>query len=73
MAGTKDDRSTRGRSEIDRVRLRKILLDSLPEGFVRWGCRLQAVEQNVKTGDVQLDFDHGTESGFDLVVGADSA
>ncbi|KAK3079386.1 hypothetical protein LTS18_004984, partial [Coniosporium uncinatum] len=52
MAGTKDDKSTRGRPEIDRVRLRKILLDSLPEGCVRWGCRLRTVEQDAKTGDI---------------------
>ncbi|KAI4127268.1 MAG: hypothetical protein LQ347_004672 [Umbilicaria vellea] len=56
------------RPEIDRVALRNILLDSLPEGTVRWGCALKRVDD-----DGTLQFEHGPETGFDLVVGSDGA
>jgi 2-polyprenyl-6-methoxyphenol hydroxylase-like FAD-dependent oxidoreductase len=55
------------RPEIDRVKLREILLDSLPAGTVKWGHRLQKVEGNT------LVFTNGTTASFDLVVGADGA
>lgn len=55
--------------EIDRVVLRKMLMESLPEGIVRWGYKLRRVEP-----DLSLHFDNGeVESGFDLIVGADGA
>ncbi|KAF2083524.1 putative zeaxanthin epoxidase [Saccharata proteae CBS 121410] len=57
----------RGRPEIDRVVLRQILLDSLPADMVRWKHRLVKVEEG------RLHFEHGVESGFDLIVGADGA
>lgn len=56
------------RPEIDRQLLRKILLDSLPEGIVRWGSKVLSVEE-----DGTLHFTHGEEKGFDLIVGADGA
>ncbi|KAL7921532.1 hypothetical protein ACQKWADRAFT_121413 [Trichoderma austrokoningii] len=55
------------RPEIDRVKLRELLLDSLPEGTVKWGHRLQKVQGNT------LTFADGTTASFDLVVGADGA
>jgi 2-polyprenyl-6-methoxyphenol hydroxylase-like FAD-dependent oxidoreductase len=55
------------RPEIDRVKLREILLDSLPEGTVKWGHRLQKIEGST------LIFTDGTSASFDLVVGADGA
>lgn len=55
------------RPEIDRVKLREILLDSLPEGTVKWGHRLQKIEGNT------LTFTNGTTASFDLVIGADGA
>ncbi|KAI9155378.1 Tetracycline resistance protein from transposon [Paramyrothecium foliicola] len=55
------------RPEIDRSSLRRILTQSLPEGSVEWGHRLQKVE------DGKLVFEHKTIDGFDLVVGADGA
>ncbi|KAL6860951.1 hypothetical protein J3F83DRAFT_763090 [Trichoderma novae-zelandiae] len=55
------------RPEIDRVKLREILLESLPEGTVKWGHRLQKVEGTT------LTFTNGTTADFDLVVGADGA
>ena len=67
MGGTTKETS-RGRPEIDREKLRKILYEALPEDTVRWGCRLRSVEE-----DRSLHFEHGVESGFDLIVGADGA
>lgn len=60
--------TSRGRPEIDREKLRKILYEALPDGVVRWGSRLRSVDE-----DRMLRFDHGTETGFDLIVGADGA
>lgn len=67
LKGTTSDKS-RGRPEIDRRRLRSILLDSLPEGAVKWGRHLKSVSE-----DLALHFEEGTETGFDLIVGADGA
>ncbi|KAH8125452.1 hypothetical protein ACSS6W_010539 [Trichoderma asperelloides] len=55
------------RPEIDRVKLREILLASLPEGTVKWGHRLQKIEGST------LIFTNGTTASFDLIVGADGA
>ena len=60
--------TSRGRPEIDREKLRKILYEALPDGVIRWGSRLRSV-----TGDQSLQFDHGIETGYDLIVGADGA
>jgi 2-polyprenyl-6-methoxyphenol hydroxylase-like FAD-dependent oxidoreductase len=57
----------RGRPEIDRAQLRKILLDALPQGIVKWNH--QVVSASMDT----LEFKTHTESGFDLIVGADGA
>ncbi|ORX94848.1 hypothetical protein BCR34DRAFT_205503 [Clohesyomyces aquaticus] len=55
--------------EIDRAQLRQLLMESLPEGIVRWGHRLLRVDP-----DLSLHFENGQiESGFDLIVGADGA
>lgn len=60
---------SQGKPEIDRAKLRQILIDSLPADTVRWGCRLLHVDPE----DLSLVFEHGVERGFDLVVGADGA
>ncbi|KAG0652535.1 Monooxygenase asqM [Hyphodiscus hymeniophilus] len=68
LSGKTSDKSG-GRPEIDRRRLRSILLDSLPDGAVQWGCYLKSIGE-----DLVLHFEGGrTESGFDLIVGADGA
>ncbi|KAH7128380.1 hypothetical protein B0J11DRAFT_458918 [Dendryphion nanum] len=55
--------------EIDRAVLRRILLESLPDGVVKWGFKLDHVGT-----DRSLHFKNGVvETGFDLVVGADGA
>ena len=61
--------SSRGRPEIDRIRLRQILLESIPPENIRWGCRLRSIDEE----DLSLHFDHGVEKGYDLIVGADGA
>ncbi|QDS74397.1 hypothetical protein FKW77_005630 [Venturia effusa] len=72
LAGA-DEKTSRGRPEIDRARLREILVDSLPEGVVRWGWHLKSVEE-AEDGSFDLHFrDRGVESGFDLIVGAEGA
>lgn len=58
----------RGRPEIDRVVLRGMLLESLPEGMVRWGKRVGKVE----IGRITFE-DGNVEEEFDLIVGADGA
>ncbi len=58
------------RPEIDRERLKEILLESVPEECVRWGRHLREV-----TEDGMLSFDgrQELEGPFDLIVGADGA
>ncbi|KAL9033329.1 MAG: hypothetical protein Q9214_007567, partial [Letrouitia sp. 1 TL-2023] len=59
---------SQGKPEIDRIVLRKLLYDCLPEGTVRWGHRLRTCDEHNR----ELHFDNGAiERGFDLVVGAD--
>jgi 2-polyprenyl-6-methoxyphenol hydroxylase-like FAD-dependent oxidoreductase len=72
FGGTKDASSTRGRPEIDRIQLRQMLLDSLPDGLIRWDYHLKSVED--VNGVINLHFrDQGVETGFDLVIGAEGA
>ncbi|WP_181776063.1 FAD-dependent oxidoreductase [Amycolatopsis pittospori] len=54
--------------EIDRGRLRRLLLGSLEPGTVEWGRTLVAVG-----GSGQLRFADGTIAETDLVIGADGA
>ncbi|MFJ1755455.1 FAD-dependent oxidoreductase [Kitasatospora sp. NPDC088134] len=62
----------RSRPEIDRGRLRDLLLDSLAPGTVRWGRTLRAVE-GTAGGPRRLRFADGTVTEADLVIGADGA
>ena len=68
LGGT-TEKTSRGRPEIDRERLREILVNSLPTSTIRWGCRLRKIDHD----DFSLHFDHGIERGFDLIIGADGA
>jgi 2-polyprenyl-6-methoxyphenol hydroxylase-like FAD-dependent oxidoreductase len=55
--------------EIDRAALRRILMESVPDGVVRWGMKLKSVD-----ADLSLHFVNGVvERDFDLIVGADGA
>ena len=57
----------RGRPEIDRGALKRILIDSLPEGTIRWGAKVVAVTPN------SLTLADGETVHTELLVGADGA
>ena len=61
-----------GRPEVPRGELRRILLDSLPEGAVRWGHKLTAVSP-LGGGRHMLAFADGSTVTTGLLVGADGA
>ncbi|AKN71847.1 FAD-dependent oxidoreductase [Streptomyces sp. PBH53] len=61
-----------GGPEIDRGRLRGLLLDSLAPGTVQWNHKLTAVAP-LGDGTHRLHFADGTTADADLVVGADGA
>lgn len=68
------EKSTTGRPEIDRPKLRQILFESLPEHSVKWRHKLTQVERVHSTGAFSLHFaDQPSQTGFDLIVGADGA
>ncbi|MET0424532.1 MAG: NAD(P)/FAD-dependent oxidoreductase [Actinoplanes sp.] len=71
LADQPDD-GTGGRPEILRGDLRRILLDSLPTGVVRWGHRVSGVTA-LGGGRHEVTFDHGGTAGAGLLVGADGA
>lgn len=56
--------------EIDRMELRGVLLDGLPQGCVRWGMKLKSVDDE---GTLKFDGVENIEGPFDLVIGADGA
>lgn len=69
---SKPGKSSTGRPEIDRPKLRQILYDSLSPGTVKWNRKLQRVEEG--PSGLTLHFaDGSTASNFDLLVGADGA
>lgn len=66
------DDGTSGRPEVPRGELRRILLESLPVGTVRWGHKLTSV-QALGDGQHSLHFANGTTATTGLLVGADGA
>lgn len=67
------DGATGDRPEVDRGHLRRLLLDSLPEGIVRWDHKLSATPVMQGDGSLELVFRNGVRDRFDLVIGADGA
>lgn len=66
------DTGTGGRPEVLRGELRRILLESLPEGVVQWGRKLVSVTP-LGGGRHQLVFADGLVTEVDMLVGADGA
>jgi 2-polyprenyl-6-methoxyphenol hydroxylase-like FAD-dependent oxidoreductase len=60
------------RPEVDRTALRRLLLDALPPGCVRWDAAASALEP-AGDGCWNVVTAAGTIGPFDLVVGADGA
>jgi 2-polyprenyl-6-methoxyphenol hydroxylase-like FAD-dependent oxidoreductase len=64
------DDGTGGRPEVPRGELRRILLESLPDGVVLWGHKLTAIS-TLGGGRHRLTFADGSTATSDLLVGAD--
>jgi 2-polyprenyl-6-methoxyphenol hydroxylase-like FAD-dependent oxidoreductase len=66
------DKGNGGRPEVPRGALRRILLESLPAGAIRWGHKLEAAIP-LGGGRHQLTFANGATATTNLLVGADGA
>ncbi|WP_051366993.1 FAD-dependent oxidoreductase [Hamadaea tsunoensis] len=66
------DDGGRGRPEVDRGQLRRLLIDSLPAGVVRWGSRISEV-RSLGGGRHEIVLGDGTRVATDLLIGADGA
>nr|BFD88775.1 NAD(P)/FAD-dependent oxidoreductase [Kitasatospora sp. Xyl93] len=60
------------RPEVDRGELRRLLIDSLAPGTIRWGHKLASIRPGVG-GGYDLTFAQGPAVRADLVIGADGA
>lgn len=63
------------RPEVDRLKLREILLNSLPVDAVKWGSSIRSVTKE-STGKIAIQIENPSSAfteRFDLAVGADGA
>ncbi|MGO4268747.1 FAD-dependent oxidoreductase, partial [Paenibacillus sp. TAF58] len=70
--GGGSDSEDYSRPEIDRVVLRKMLLDSVNPDSIQWGHKLQQATP-LNDGRHELHFDNGHTEIVDLVIAADGA
>ncbi|WP_432082660.1 FAD-dependent oxidoreductase [Streptomyces sp. WAC 04229] len=68
----KADDGTGGRPEAQRADLRRMLLDALPEGTVRWGRRVTGAK-SLGDGRHEVTFEGGGTLTTSMLVGADGA
>lgn len=66
------DKGNGGRPEVPRGELRRILLESLPSGTVRWGHKTTEVA-SLGNGKYCVTFANGETVSTDLLIGADGA
>lgn len=64
----------RGKPEIDRTKLRDILLGPLEPTHINWGCKVTKIQQNQQEGHYDIHCANREASkGYNLVIGADGA